>query len=114
MIIPCELLINIFEKVIPKIKNHYGCMAYDCRNRLCAFDFYAIVDQTLKLKGVNNQWKTVLEKFVIKKHLKQLLYVHEQTMTYLPNLRFVLHKSGNEPFNVGLHPFQSENVLLLL
>lgn len=111
MIIPCEMLIKILGKAIPTVKNNYGCMAYDCYSP-CVVDFTAIVNQIIKLKAVNKQWKTVLEKFLIKRHLHQMLFLHEQIITYLPYPRFVLSKTGSEPFLLGLHPFEALEVPL--
>lgn len=113
MTIPCELLIKILGKVIPKVKNHYGCMTANCCGDPCISEFNAIVNQILKLKAVNKQWKIVLETFVLKKHLKQILFLHEQIMMYHPYPRFVLHKDGSEPFYLGLHPFRAEEVFLI-
>jgi hypothetical protein len=111
MIIPCEILINILEKAMMPVKNHYGCLSNECLNAPCISDFTAGVDQILILKAVSKQWKTVLDKFLVDKHLKQMLFLHEQITNYLPYPRFVLYKTGNEPFHLGLHPFQVEGVL---
>lgn len=117
MIIPCELLIKILEKVVPKMRNHYGCMASGCDNDPCVSEFKTTISQVLKLKGVNKQWKSVLETFVIKKNLRQMLFLHEQMINYLPYPRFILYNNGSEPFHIGLHPFKaeaSEEVLLIV
>lgn len=86
-------------------------MAYECSNSPCVAEFSAVVDKILKLKAVNKQWKTVFDKFLINRHLYQMLFLHEQITSYLPYPRFVLYKTGSEPFQLGLHPFEAEGVL---